>query len=97
MFRRCFILDEYREGRNEDDVVMFSRGTKRIFAEGPNIAEPPVLTSSLILAPKRTYRKDPLNGFKKYTGGWNINDRHYWAVSIQDFYLSCNLLTVNLA
>ncbi|XP_016502860.2 uncharacterized protein LOC107820996 isoform X1 [Nicotiana tabacum] len=78
-FRLPPISDEYREGRNEDDVVMFSRGTKRIFAEGPNIAEPPVLTSSLILAPKRTYRKDPLNGFKKYTGGWNINDRHYWA------------------
>ncbi|XP_015575054.1 uncharacterized protein LOC8280112 [Ricinus communis] len=39
----------------------------------------PVETSTLVLAPRRTYRKDPLNGFKRYTGGWNISDRHYWA------------------
>ncbi|KAJ8560250.1 hypothetical protein K7X08_004308 [Anisodus acutangulus] len=67
------ISDEFR-----DDVV-FSWGTERLFAEGPNIAEAPVLSSSLVLATKRTYRKDPLNGFKRYSGGWNINDHHYWA------------------
>ncbi|XP_060212947.1 uncharacterized protein LOC132640386 isoform X1 [Lycium barbarum] len=57
--------------RNEYDVVV----TKRFLAEIP---EAP-LNSSLILAAKRTYRKDPLNGFKRYTGGWNISERHYWA------------------
>lgn len=31
------------------------------------------------LAAQRTYRKDPLDGFKKYTGGWNLKDHHYWA------------------
>ncbi|KAM7256650.1 hypothetical protein ACFE04_012391 [Oxalis oulophora] len=37
-------------------------------------------TSSVVpLAAQRTYRKDPLNGFKRYTGGWNIKERHYWA------------------
>ncbi|GKU99839.1 hypothetical protein SLEP1_g12625 [Rubroshorea leprosula] len=35
--------------------------------------------SSLILAADRTYRTDPLDHFKKYTGGWNISNVHYWA------------------
>ncbi|KAI5320745.1 PREDICTED: transmembrane [Prunus dulcis] len=47
--------------------------TRRSLAEGT------VQNSSLILAEKRTYRKDPLDGFKKYTGGWNISNDHYWA------------------
>nr|XP_043614836.1 uncharacterized protein LOC122586885 [Erigeron canadensis] len=34
--------------------------------------------SSLILADKRTKRKDPSNDFKYYTGGWNISDSHYF-------------------
>ncbi|XP_060216223.1 uncharacterized protein LOC132643701 isoform X2 [Lycium barbarum] len=74
--RVSFSITTYiREGRNEDNVMV-----SRLFAEGPNnIAEAPVQSSSLILAAQRTYRKDPLNGFKRYTGGWNINDHHYWA------------------
>ncbi|XP_011084611.1 uncharacterized protein LOC105166530 [Sesamum indicum] len=36
-------------------------------------------TDHLVLAPRRTYRKDPLNHFKRYTGGWNITNPHYWA------------------
>ncbi|KDO61817.1 hypothetical protein CISIN_1g008879mg [Citrus sinensis] len=52
------------------------------YNEGPSFA--PVVgndseSSSLVLAAKRTYRQDPLNGFKRYSGGWNIKDRHYWA------------------
>ncbi|KAF8038498.1 hypothetical protein BT93_B1138 [Corymbia citriodora subsp. variegata] len=31
------------------------------------------------LAAQRTYRRDPLDGFKRYTGGWNLKDHHYWA------------------
>lgn len=61
------------EIRNENDVLV-SWGTKRLLTED----EPP-LNSSLILAAKRTYRKDPLNNFNRYTGGWNISNRHYWA------------------
>ncbi|KAG8381726.1 hypothetical protein BUALT_Bualt05G0002600 [Buddleja alternifolia] len=38
--------------------------------------------SSLVLAPRRTYRKDPLDGFQRYRGGWNISNRHYWAVHL---------------
>ncbi|KAJ9163022.1 hypothetical protein P3X46_022744 [Hevea brasiliensis] len=35
--------------------------------------------SSLILAAKRTRRQDPLDKFKRYTGGYNISNQHYWA------------------
>ncbi|OWM86747.1 uncharacterized protein LOC116186973 [Punica granatum] len=48
-----------------------------LFGEAP-ISEP-VDNALLILAAQRTRRKDPLNGFDRYTGGWNIEDRHYWA------------------
>ncbi|XVF74810.1 hypothetical protein PTKIN_Ptkin13bG0141000 [Pterospermum kingtungense] len=34
---------------------------------------------SLILAGKETYRKDPLDDFNYYKGGWNIADIHYMA------------------
>ncbi|XVE91244.1 hypothetical protein DITRI_Ditri20bG0138300 [Diplodiscus trichospermus] len=34
---------------------------------------------SFILAEKETYRKDPLDHFNYYTGGWNISDVHYLA------------------
>ncbi|KAL6911648.1 hypothetical protein ACP4OV_000453 [Aristida adscensionis] len=49
-----------------------------------SIAEAPVDTnittnSSFVLAADRTYRKDPLNGFRRYPGGWNISEVHYWA------------------
>ncbi|KAL9376189.1 hypothetical protein Peur_030309 [Populus x canadensis] len=56
----------------------FSWGTRRPVVEAP-IGEPVDNSPVLVLAPKRTYRKDPLNDFKRYTGGWNISDRHYWA------------------
>lgn len=42
---------------------------------------------SLVLAQERTTRKDPLDKFKKYRGGWNIKERHYWAVSFLILYL----------
>ncbi|KAJ4827236.1 hypothetical protein Tsubulata_015198 [Turnera subulata] len=63
-------------GEYEVDLLW---GTRRSAVEGP-IAEPVENANSpLVLAPRRTYRKDPLNGFKKYTGGWNISNHHYWA------------------
>lgn len=39
----------------------------------------PVGNNSMILAAKRTYRRDPLDNFKKYNRGWNISEKHYWA------------------
>eukprot|EP00253_Pinus_taeda_P012230 PITA_12230 len=35
--------------------------------------------SSLILAASRMHRHDPLENFKRYGGGWNITNEHYWA------------------
>lgn len=50
------------------------------------LAEESTGNSSLILAEKRTYRRDPLDGLKRYTGGWNISNEHYWAVSLSVFF-----------
>ncbi|XP_015895538.3 uncharacterized protein LOC107429376 [Ziziphus jujuba] len=35
--------------------------------------------STLVLAANRTNRPDILNGFRRYLGGWDIVNRHYWA------------------
>ncbi|CAB1184620.1 unnamed protein product [Spirodela intermedia] len=40
---------------------------------------PPLSNSSFVLAEERTRRKDPLDGYDYYTGGWNISNHHYWA------------------
>ncbi|KAF4388354.1 hypothetical protein G4B88_013191 [Cannabis sativa] len=48
------------------------------FVEGPFMA-PVEDYSSVVLAAERTRRKDPLDGLKLYTRGWNISDHHYWA------------------
>jgi hypothetical protein len=53
---------------------------RSLVVEGPTPSGVPVENySTFVLASKRTLRKDPLNGFKKYTKGWNLSDRHYWA------------------
>lgn len=45
-------------------------------APGPGVDEPQKV---LVLAENRTRRPDILRDFKKYTGGWNITNQHYWA------------------
>lgn len=74
------VSGEINEGGHDGVVYL---GTKRFLAEGPggDESDSPLNSSYLALAAKRTYRRDPLNGFKKYTGGYNITERHYWAVS----------------
>ncbi|KAF3453044.1 hypothetical protein FNV43_RR03477 [Rhamnella rubrinervis] len=59
------------EERRYDRVVTWE--TRRYLAE--ETAD----NSSLILAEKRTNRKDPLDHFHRYNGGWNISNTHYWA------------------
>ncbi|XP_022730100.1 uncharacterized protein LOC111285111 [Durio zibethinus] len=61
-------------GREHSEVLPWRKIERRNLAEGSEADN-----SSLILAEKRTYRRDPLNDFKKYTGGWNISNEHYWA------------------
>lgn len=36
---------------------------------------------TLVLAANRTNRPDILQRFRRYKGGWDIANRHYWAVS----------------
>lgn len=63
-----FVNGEGEEQLEEGALITWGR--RRSLAE-----------ETLILAQERTRRKDPLNSFKKYTGGWNISEKHYWAVS----------------
>jgi hypothetical protein len=59
----------------------FGLVARRSIAEAP--ADINITTnSSFVLAADRTYRRDPLNGFRKYPGGWNISEVHYFAVSL---------------
>ncbi|GMH10851.1 hypothetical protein Nepgr_012692 [Nepenthes gracilis] len=51
---------------------------RRSVAEGPTTGDF-IQNPSLLLAAERTHRRDPLNGFKYYNGGWNISEHHYWA------------------
>lgn len=53
-----------------------ARGIVHLEASPP---APLVDNSSLILAARRTHRHDPLDDFKRYGGGWNITNQHYWA------------------
>ncbi|KAK8683004.1 hypothetical protein V6N13_039080 [Hibiscus sabdariffa] len=62
-------------GREHSEVLAWKKAERRNLAEGNEGDN----NSSLILAENRTYRKDPLSDFKKYTGGWNISNQHYWA------------------
>ncbi|KAG6526704.1 hypothetical protein ZIOFF_016705 [Zingiber officinale] len=52
---------------------------RRSAAEVPPADVVVVDNSSFVLAAPRTHRKDPLDGFHRYTGGWNISEKHYWA------------------
>ncbi|XVE98448.1 hypothetical protein REPUB_Repub03eG0107500 [Reevesia pubescens] len=60
--------------REHSEVLPWRKIERRNLAEGSEGDN-----SSFILAEKRTHRKDPLDHFNKYTGGWNISNEHYWA------------------
>lgn len=47
-------------------------------APGPGTDSP---QGTLVLAANRTKRPDILRGFRRYRGGWDIANQHYWAVS----------------
>ncbi|KAK2450613.1 transmembrane protein [Trifolium repens] len=58
--------------RNYNEVLPWK--TRRSMAEDAVLPN-----SSLILAQERTTRKDPLDHFNIYNGGWNISNQHYIA------------------
>ncbi|GAB2261770.1 hypothetical protein Droror1_Dr00002767 [Drosera rotundifolia] len=68
----------WESGRNHEGLVGSVGSTRSMVAEGHSVGDVAV-NSSLVLAAKRTHRRDPLNGFEFYNDGWNISDRHYWA------------------
>ncbi|PSS19313.1 Keratin-associated protein like [Actinidia chinensis var. chinensis] len=39
----------------------------------------PASESTLVLAANRTKRPDILHGFRRYRGGWDFDNKHYWA------------------
>lgn len=70
---------------DEDKYELVSWRIRRSVAEEFN-------NSSLILAEERTHRKDPLDDFKYYKGGWNISQKHYVYVCISTFKPYLHLL-----
>ncbi|PON36889.1 hypothetical protein TorRG33x02_348390 [Trema orientale] len=60
---------------NDHDVVSWE--LRRHLLETTNAEH--VQNSSLILAAERTHRRDPLDDFKYYKGGWNISEKHYFS------------------
>ncbi|KAM1938664.1 hypothetical protein ACFX13_026618 [Malus domestica] len=61
-------------GRGDDDA-----GGSVVWETRRSLASGTAQNSSLLLAEERTRRRDPLDSFKKYNGGWNISNEHYWA------------------
>lgn len=37
-------------------------------------------------------RRDPLNSFRYYDGGFDVRNKHYWAVSLALFFFSLVIL-----
>uniref|UniRef100_A0A5B7BHK8 Uncharacterized protein n=1 Tax=Davidia involucrata TaxID=16924 RepID=A0A5B7BHK8_DAVIN len=64
-------IPEFVDEREFNGVVEWN--TRRFVAETSNNS------TTLILAANRTHRRDPCNGFKYYTGGWNITNQHYFS------------------
>ncbi|KAL7001040.1 hypothetical protein U1Q18_002194 [Sarracenia purpurea var. burkii] len=72
-----FILGEENLGAWKDGILSGS-------AEAPGPASE-VTTLTLVLAAKRTKRPDVLRGFRRYRGGWDIANKHYWAIAMIKF------------
>ncbi|KAK9102091.1 hypothetical protein Sjap_019345 [Stephania japonica] len=72
LFLLCSVFDRVASQSHNPRL-----GTAVVAAEvaGDGIVD----NSTLLLAEDRTRRKDPLDGYKKYGGGWNISNEHYWA------------------
>ncbi|KAF7808792.1 putative transmembrane protein [Senna tora] len=53
-----------------------NQNAQAALAPGPDTDSP---QGTLVLAANRTKRPDILSGFRKYRGGWDIANQHYWA------------------
>ncbi|KAJ0075332.1 hypothetical protein Patl1_34644 [Pistacia atlantica] len=63
---------------DEDEYGVFSWAMRRSVLDDNNV-EHVEDNSTLILAADRTHRKDPLDDFNYYNGGWNISEKHYFS------------------
>ncbi|KAI3967512.1 hypothetical protein MKX01_027250 [Papaver californicum] len=70
----CFVSHGVSHSSNNQEMVV-----GREMLETVDGNETFLDNSTLILAERRTYRKDPLDHMKRYRGGWNISEKHYWA------------------
>ncbi|KAL9148842.1 hypothetical protein ABFS82_12G069700 [Erythranthe guttata] len=64
------ILGEENMGSWRDNILS---------SNGEEAPSPANIISTLLLAQNRTNRPDILSKFRKYRGGWDIADKHYWA------------------
>lgn len=85
---RLLVCENDIVGSNSEGEKVFGGlvNWRRSVAETPPVGDVPVENSSFVLAEQRTHRRDPLDGYKKYIGGWNISNEHYWAVSSPNIF-----------
>lgn len=73
-----FSLDPCKLCAGEKDLGSWKDEILSSTAYAPGPAN---VVSTLVLAENRTERPDILSRFHKYRGGWDIANKHYWAVS----------------
>ncbi|KAK9116166.1 hypothetical protein Sjap_015113 [Stephania japonica] len=71
-----FILGEENLGQWTKGLFEFAEAPGPAYGGDDSLS---VHHETLVLAAKRTDRPDVLCGFKRYRGGWDISNRHYWA------------------
>ncbi|KAM0942713.1 putative transmembrane protein [Dioscorea sansibarensis] len=77
-FDLSFAVDEPHFRQTPDVGETHSLSWRFLAEESPSSTNLST-NASFLLAAKRTHRRDPLNDYKHYTGGWNISNKHYWA------------------
>ena len=75
---RCLSLPRVSPSLSSN-VELFERSDP-LPARRSMLVNPRISNSSFALAAERTRRKDPLDSYNYYTGGWNISNIHYGAV-----------------
>lgn len=84
VFDSFFVSNFFLGMVDEGEYGAVSWGMKRSALE--DTSGEPEYNSSLILAAKRTHRRDPLDNFKYYKGGWNISHKYYLSVSFGSIF-----------
>lgn len=84
-FEHFFLFVNGEEGEELNDGGIITWGRRRSLEEGDGDGgdgdQGEGDEEVLLLAKKRTQRRDPLDHWKKYNGGWNITNEHYLTVS----------------